>query len=274
VTELRDRYGDWAVVTGGSEGVGEALAWRLAAEGLNLVLLARTASRLDDLADRLRRAHPDVDVVTRALDLSLPEAAEQVVELVANKDVGLLAVNAGANSLRGTFLEQDPADVARAVQLSVHLPMALVARVAPSMVERGRGAVLLLGSLAGYLGQPQLAVYSADKAWQRIFCESLWLELQPLGVDVLHLVLGVTRTPAMERAGLSFDTPGLVVAEPDEVAAFALANLDRGPVLVVPGNEHLVEARGSTDRARLVGATARRMGLLLPPRATTSEASA
>ena len=78
----------------------------------------------------------------------------------------------------------------------------------------------------------------------------------------------------MERAGLAFDAPGLVVAEPDEVAAFALANLDAGPVLVVPGNEELVEARGGSDRARLVSATARRMGLLLPPRTTTSEASA
>jgi short-subunit dehydrogenase len=232
---------------------------------MNLLLIARSSERLEALALELRSLHPSVVIETAPVDLSAPDAGEVVHALVGTREVGLLVLNAGANNLRGPFLEQHPEDVQRAVNLAVHLSLALVRELAGPMASRGRGGVLSLGSLAGFLGQPQLAVYSADKAWQRIFFESLWLELQPYGVDGLHLVLGVTRTPAMERAGLDFDTPGLTVASSEEVAAFALQHLAGGPVLVVPGNEAHAEARSSSDRARLVTSTARRMGTLLAP---------
>ena len=84
---------------------------------------------------------------------------------------------------------------------------------------------MLVGSLAGYLGSARQSVYGAVKAFSRVFAEGLWLELREHGVDVLELVLGVTRTPAMERAGLNFDIPGLHVGEPDDVAREGLAHL-------------------------------------------------
>jgi short-subunit dehydrogenase len=264
VTALAQRYGPWAVIAGGSEGVGEAFARQLAEAGVHLVLLARTASALDALAATIRAEYPAVEVVTAALDLAAADAAEQVQEITANRQVGLLILNAGANTLSGAFLDQDPDDVARALRLSVHLPLQLVRLLAPPMVERRHGGILMVGSLAGYLGQPGLAVYSADKAWQRCFCESLWLELRPQGVDVLHLVLGVTRTPAMERAGLAFDIPGLVVADPADVARQGLVDLADGPVSVIVGNEAIVASRSGTDRARLITSTAKRMSGLLP----------
>jgi short-subunit dehydrogenase len=244
--------------------VGEAFARQLAAEGVHLVLLARTAASLEAVAESLRAEHPSINVVTATIDLAAPEAAQQVRDVVAGREVGLLVLNAGANTLTGSFLDQDPDDVARAMRLSVHLPLQLVHQFVPAMVDRGHGGVLMVGSLAGYLGQPGLAVYSANKAWQRCFCESLWLELQPHGVDVLHLVLGVTRTPAMERAGLAFDMPGLVVADPADVARQGLGDLPNGPVSVVAGNEPIVASRSGTDRARLIASTAKRMSALLP----------
>jgi short-subunit dehydrogenase len=264
VTELLERYGPWAVIAGGSEGVGEAFARQLAAAGVHLVLLARTATALESVGTSLRREYPGVEVVTASIDLAAIDASAQLAAVVADRQVGLLVLNAGANTLSGSFLEQDPEDVARAIRLSVHLPLQLVHQFAPPMVDRQRGGILMVGSLAGYLGQPGLAVYSADKAWQRCFCESLWLELQPRGVDILHLVLGVTRTPAMERAGLAFDAPGLVVADPSDVARQGLADLPHGPVSVIAGNEGIVESRSGTDRARLIASTARRMSGLLP----------
>jgi short-subunit dehydrogenase len=244
--------------------VGEAFARQLAGAGVHLILLARTAGPLESLAASLRHEYPEVEVVAASIDLAAVDAAAQVLEVVADRQVGLLVLNAGANTLSGTFLEQDPEDVARALRLSVHLPLQLVHRLAPPMVDRQRGGILMVGSLAGYLGQPGLAVYSADKAWQRCFCESLWLELRPHGVDVLHLVLGVTRTPAMERAGLAFDVPGLVVSDPSDVARQGLADLADGPVSVIAGNESIVESRSGTDRARLIASTAKRMSGLLP----------
>jgi short-subunit dehydrogenase len=205
-----------------------------------------------------------VEIVAAAIDLAAEDAAAQVQQVVGGREIGLLVLNAGANTLTGTLLEQDVEGVARAVRLSVSLPLQLVQQLAPAMVDRGRGGILMVGSLAGYLGQPGLAVYSANKAWQRGFCESLWLELQPHGVDVLHLVLGVTKTPAMQRAGLAFDMPGLVVADPRDVARQGLADLPDGPVSVIAGNEAIVASRSGTDRARLITSTAKRMGALLP----------
>ena len=117
--------------------------------------------------------------------------------------------------------------------------------------------------LAGYLGSVRQTVYGGVKAFTRIFAEGLWLELRDHDVDVLELVLGVTRTPAMERAGLNFDAPGIVVAEPADVAREGLEWLGRGPVHVVSGNEDIVAMRSDSDRAEAVLAAHRTMQRLL-----------
>ena len=106
------------------------------------------------------------------------------------------------------------------------------------MVTRKRGGIILIGSLAGNAGAATTVFYSAGKAFAQILAEGLWSELKPLGVDVLYAVLGATRTPARERAGLR-DTPDQYVAEPEDVARECLENLANGPVLVPA---HLAQA--------------------------------
>ena len=115
------------------------------------------------------------------------------------------------------------------------------------------------------MGQAQISIYGAVKAFCRIFAEGLWLELREYDVDVLEFVLGVTRTPAMARAGLAMDIPGLHVSEPDDVARQALAALGDGPVQVAAGNERAVEMRSGTDRTKLVLGAHEAMKKLLPP---------
>src|SRR5699024_11011876 len=110
------------------------------------------------------------------------------------------------------------------------------------MKQRRRGGILLVGSMAGYLGQAQISVYAAAKAFGRVFAEGLWLEMADYDVDVAEIVLGATRTPAMERAGLNMDLPGLVVSDPDDAAAQGLAALGQGPVVVVE------EQRGRAEK--------------------------
>lgn len=105
--------------------------------------------------------------------------------------------------------------------------------------------------MAGYLGSVRHTVYGGVKSFGRIFAESLWLELRDHDVHVLELVLGVTRTPAMERVGLHFDMPGLRVSEPAEVAAEGLRRLPHGPVHVVSGNEDGLARRNDPDRAKV-----------------------
>ncbi len=131
------------------------------------------------------------------------------------------------------------------------------------MKERGRGGIMLLGSLAGYMGSEQQSIYGAAKAFSRVFAEGLWLELKPFGVHVVELVLGVTRTPAMERAGLRFDIPGLNVAEAEDVAREGLEHLADGPVWIAGGNYKAAQQRSGFPRDVMVQAAADGMRKLL-----------
>jgi uncharacterized protein len=257
-----DRYGPWAVILGGSEGVGASFARQLAEAGFSLVLVARKPDPLAATAAEV--AALGAEVRTFSLDLTDPDAVTTLVDGTADLEVGLLICNAGANSYGHRFLDGELDGFRGVVDLNITTPLTLAHHYGRAMRARGRGGIVFVGSLAGYLGAARESVYGAAKAFGRIFAESLWLELREDGVDVLELVLGVTRTPAMQRAGLNFDLPGLNVGEPDEIAREGLAHLADGPVRVAGGNERIAEARGGTDRAGLVLKSHEAMQRLLP----------
>lgn len=244
------RYGPWAVIAGGSEGVGASFAHHLAAAGFNLVLIARKSGPLGSTADAVRAR--GVEVRTLALDLRDPHALKEIRAVTDDIEAGLLVFNAGANSYGHEFVTGDLERFHGVIDLNITAQLALTHHFGALMKERGRGGIILAGSLAGYMGQAQISVYSAAKAFSRVFAEGLWLEMREHSVDVLEVVLGVTRTPAMERARLNFDVSDLNVAEPDDVATEALEQLPHGPVHVAGGNEGLVEKRNGLDRASLV----------------------
>ena len=257
------RYGPWAVVAGGSEGVGAAFADQLGAAGLSLLLVARRSEPLAATAAAVRAAH-GVEVRTLVLDLLAPGALDLLAREIADLDVGLLVLNAGANSYGSAFVEGDLGRFREVAALNVDVPLALLHHVGARLAVRGRGGLLVVGSLAGYVGHERIAVYAAAKAFSRVLCEGLWLELAPRGVDVLHLVLGVTRTPAMERAGFPVDDPRLRAAAPADVAREGLACLADGPVHVVSGNERTAEVHSGFPRSEVVATAARRMRGLGP----------
>lgn len=255
------KYGPWAVVAGGSEGVGAEFARLLAESGINLVLVARRAEPLEATAARCRSL--GVEVRTVATDLAAPGAAGPVIAATAGLEVGLLIYNAGANTHSAEFLDGDLAEFQRVIDLNVSTMMALTQHYARAMRDRRRGGILLVGSMAGYLGSVRHTVYGGVKAFGRIFAEGLWVELREHGVDVLELVLGVTRTPAMERVGLNFDIPGMKVADPADVAREGLDHLAKGPVHIAGGNGDDVMRRNAPDRAKVVAATHHFMQRLL-----------
>ncbi|BBX70591.1 SDR family NAD(P)-dependent oxidoreductase [Mycolicibacterium psychrotolerans] len=260
-------YGPRAVIAGGSEGVGAEFAALLAAAGVDLVLVARRPEPLEATAARCRALGADVRTVTA----DLAAGADEVIAATAGLEIGLLIYNAGANTCSEEFLDGDLDAFGRVVDLNVTTMMALVQHYARPMRDRRRGGILLVGSMAGYLGSTRHTVYGGAKAFGRIFAEGLWLELRDHGVDVCELVLGVTRTPAMERVGLNFDVPGLRVAEPAEVAAEGLERLPHGPVHVAGGNEADVARRNDPDRAAVVlGAHRFMQQLMASPSAGTA----
>lgn len=256
-------YGPWAVIAGGSEGVGSAFARQLAESGINLVLLARKPGPLEETAEEARAL--GVEVRTVAVDLVSPVALSRIREVTDDLEVGLLVFNAGANTYGHEFVTGELDRFQQVIDLNITAQLALVQHFGAPMKERRRGGILLVGSLAGFMGQAQISIYSAVKAFCRIFAEGLWLEMREHDVDVVEFVLGVTRTPAMARAGLNFDIPGLHVSEPEDVARQALAALGQGPVQVAEGNERAVEVRSGTDRERLVLGAHEASRRMLPP---------
>lgn len=225
-----DRYGPWALVTGGSEGTGAAFARKLAARGLNCILVARREAPLASLAAQIR-AESRVECVTAAVDLGAADAIERVVAAAGTREVGLFIANAGADTHGAGFLDSDIANWIDLVNINVLSTMRCCHHFGGRMRARGRGGIILVGSGACYGGMKGLAVYAGSKAFDLCFAEGLWSELRPHGVDVLNLVLGRTDTPAfralLAAKGLPVP-PGL--ASPDAVAEAGLARLPHGPV--------------------------------------------
>jgi len=226
-----------------------------------VVLIARKSGPLEETANKVR-AH-GVQVRTLSLDLLLPDAVAQIRQVTDDLEIGLLIFNAGANSYGHEFVTSELDKVQGVIDLNITRQLELARHFGAKMKERGRGGIMLLGSLAGYMGSEQQSIYGAAKAFSRVFAEGLWLELKPFGVHVVELVLGVTRTPAMERAGLRFDLPGLNVAEAEDVAREGLEHLADGPVWIAGGNYKAAQQRSGFPRDVMVQAAADGMRKLL-----------
>ncbi len=223
------KYGPWAVVAGASDGLGAAFATALAARGANLLLLARRAELLRDVAERLR-ANGNIEVRTEICDMARPDLPDVLEALTADIDVGLAVYNA-AHAPVGEFAARPLDDLLRVVDVNVRGPLVFARTLAPKMVARGRGGIVLMSSLAGFQGAPRIAAYAASKAFNTVFGESLWSELRPHGVDVVVACAGAIRTPGYAAAAKG-DAPGTLDA--GAVAERTLDALGRGPV-VVPG---------------------------------------
>jgi short-subunit dehydrogenase len=246
------RYGPWALVAGGSEGIGRSFALQLAERGLQLVLAARRPEPLEATAAEIRGRF-GVQVATHALDLTAPDLEHRLDALIGGREIGLLVYNAGATHGGSLFLD-DPVERALAlVRLNCCGPLLLVHRLGRAMRQRRRGGVILMASMSGLAGGGYVAAYAATKAFDIALAESLWFELGAAGVDVLGLIAGATSTPAMTRSGARFAAapapgagaasdaasappgaarPNLEPMDPDDVAREALEHLGQGPVWI------------------------------------------
>lgn len=227
---FRARYGPWALIAGGSEGIGEAFALGAAARGLNLVLIARRPATLEEVATRIRAAH-GVEVRTEALDLAAPDLAARLDRLGDELELGLVVYNA-ASSVIGPFLDQPLEDHLRVIDVNCRGPIVMSHVLGRKMIARGRGGIVLMTSLAATQGSPYIASYAASKAFDLVLGESLWHELRARGVDVLACRAGATRTPAYQKSKPDFSGP---IMEPGPVAEAALDDLGRGPSRVAGG---------------------------------------
>jgi uncharacterized protein len=193
--------GKWALVTGASAGIGEAIAGELAAAGVNLVLTARRQERLNLLAERLRTQH-SIQTQVIVADLTQPAAPQQIFDATegAGLKVDLLVNNAGFGEY-GEFLRSRPRMQLDMVQVNCVAVVDLTRLWIPAMVERRQGWILIVASTASYQPVPYLATYAATKAFDRVLAEALAEEVKRHGVRVSALCPGPTESEFSQVAG-------------------------------------------------------------------------
>lgn len=228
-----------ALITGASGGIGAAFAQELAARQMNLVLVARSKDKLQQLASKLQDQYKiQVNVIDQ--DLTAPEAAKSVFEAVTQKGltIDLLINNAGFGDY-GDFAERDGDRQVKMLQLNILALVDITHKFLPGMRQRRSGSIINLSSVAAFHPIPYFSVYAASKAFVLSFSEALWGENKNYGVRILAVCPGPTDTKFFQDAEFPSalaDTIAKNYTSPEVVVREALQALEKNHSSVVPGN--------------------------------------
>ncbi|MBK0039401.1 SDR family oxidoreductase [Enterococcus sp. S52] len=233
-----------ALVTGASSGIGKEYSKELAAKGSDLILVARSKDKLEVLANELRTTY-GVNSYFLVSDLSKPGAAIEVADKVKalGLNVDILINNAGFGS-HGKFQEDSMDQYRQMVELNITSVMDMTAQFLPYMQHKQEGIIVNVSSFLAFYPFPYMGVYAATKAFVLSFSESLWAENRHLGIRVLALCPGATKTGFFDVVGTS-DMPGGVTGTPQSVVRTAFRGLERNRTYVVDGIKNYLIANSS-----------------------------
>ena len=230
-----------ALVTGASSGIGAVYAQRLAARGVDLLLVARDLQRLEEAASQLRAEH-GVQVEVLKADLTQKEDVLKLEQrLRSDSSINLLLNNAGV-AADGLLANADTDQLERLIQLNVTTVTRLASAAAASFAKAGRGTIINIASVVALFPERFNATYSASKAYVLSLTQSLNAELDGTGVKVQAVLPGVTRTEIWERSGIdATQIPADMVMEAGEMVDAALSGLDQGELITIPSLPNLSE---------------------------------
>ena len=224
--DFKNKYGDWALILGAAEGIGEAFSKELASLGFNLLMLDNNESSLFLLGEKLKKEF-GIQVHVIFLDLNDPEATKKITAEMKGLKCRLLIYNA-AFSLIKKFTDQSKEDLDHYLNVNIASPLKIVHAFANELKDREQsGGILLMSSLAGLLGLQYIAPYAASKAFTWNLAEALHHEFKDLNIDVSACIAGATlsQTYINTRPKYGFIKPQL--QKPDEVAKIALKGLGK-----------------------------------------------
>src|SRR5215831_1387134 len=259
-----DFTGTTSLVTGASSGLGAEFARQLADRGGNLVLVARSADRLDALADELRARHR-VTVTTVPADLSLADEVSRVAAHAATSPVDVLVNNAGLGTY-GIFAALDPGREHAEMMVNTVAAVDLAHALLPGMLARRRGGIITVASSIAFQPSPHQAVYGATKAFALAFSEALWAETRGTGVRILALCPGPAATGFFAGLGDQAATSSIIyrrTADPADIVTAGLRGFDRDAMTVIPDLRTRLLAQGHRFVPRTV--MARMTGKMLAP---------
>lgn len=199
---LKTQYGDWAIVTGASSGIGLELATQLASAGFNLIINARNEERLLKVEQQLKSYK--IEVKSVVADLSDKEGVGKIIQSTQDLKVGLLINNAGYGT-SGLFVDASLDSEINMLRVNCEAVLALTHFFAQQFKQQGRGGIIFLSSLVAFQGVPYAANYAASKAYIQSFAEALAIELKPFGVSVLAAAPGPVESGFGQRANMKMD---------------------------------------------------------------------
>ncbi|MCM1983475.1 SDR family NAD(P)-dependent oxidoreductase [Lyngbya confervoides] len=246
-----------ALITGASSGIGAAFAQELSRQGNDLILVARSADKMQAMAETFQQ-RDGISVQVLGLDLCKPESLDQLEQALQSQGqaIDLLINNAGFGDY-GAFGETERQKQLDMIDLNIRALVDLTHRILPQMQARGQGTIINLASIAAFQPMPYLSVYAATKAFVLNFSEALWAEYKEAGIQVLALCPGPTETNFMEVAGFPKRLEGSAqqVTSAEEVVAVCLKALTQDPSNVVTGgwvNQVVVNASRFVPRGWMV----------------------
>jgi len=259
MTDFRNRYGAWALITGASSGIGTEFARQLAAEKLDLVLIARRRDRLKSLATELKLEH-GIQVKVVPLDLAKPNFMNTLRKQTAKLNIGLVVNNAGFG-VAGDFTENPLARELEMLDVNCRAPLIIAHEYGRQMAAHRRGGLIMVSSIVAFQGVPFMSHYAATKAYDLLLGEGLWYEMKKHGVDVITLCPGATATEFSHVADTA-PAPGAMAVAP--VVRAALDGIGRTPVVVAGlKNKSMVFSTRLTPRrvaATIAGRIMKRLG--------------
>jgi len=233
VNLFKNNYGNWAIVVGSAEGLGEAYSIALAKRNMNLIMVDNQQDALSNLAKKLEKDF-DIETIPLHLDLSQSDAVKKMMSEIQQVDCHLLIYNA-AYSLIKPFVNHTEEELDNFIEINTKTQLKLVHQFSKLLIDKKQsGGILLMSSLAGLIGMQLVSSYAATKAFAWNLAEALHYELKPQNIDVMACIAGATATPAYLKTKPTYGMIKPLVMEPSAVAESALNKLGKR-ALFIPG---------------------------------------
>ena len=237
LTSFKNKYGNWALITGATSGIGAELTSQIAAKSINIILVARKEMELKEHTESLIKRY-GIEAKYVSADLSTVEGVEVVKQV--QEDVSLLVIAAGIEvngAFEKTLLEQEM----KLLNINVIATLQLTHHFSKKMVQKRKGGILMISSLSGHMPNPYFSNYAASKAYVLNLAASLYGELKPKGVDISVLSPGLTNTPMVSNNGMDWNKTPLKAMDPSIVAEVGLNGLGKR-LVSVPGSKNKIMA--------------------------------
>ena len=208
---MLEKYGKWAIITGASSGIGKAFVFDVAAENMNIIMVSNEKEPLELLCKEITDTY-NIEAIACFADLSDKEGINKIIEVAKGKEIGLL-INDASYGIHGRFVESKLEDYYHLINVNVNAYVALTHAILPQMIDRNRGAVIMVSSLNSFSPIAESAIYTATKAFELYFGSALWLEMKEHNIDVLVVMPGPTRTAFQEKAGTKVNSMALTPEE-------------------------------------------------------------